>query len=281
MINASGMLAVFVAGYMMGNRPFVHKQGVANFSCAVSTVANIGMFTLMGLQVFPHQWAELWVDGILLFLALALFARPFAVWLSTVGMGIGWRSRTFIAWAGLRGAVPIILATYPAAAGLAIGQDVFNLVFFAVLLSIAIQGSTLGWLARWFNLTAPKRPTPLFNVELITMAESDLDLVVVDLPGPQGAVGPVIADLRLPKGSVIILITRGEDLVVPKGSTQLQGWDQVTVLAHAKDQRTVSSILLDAFSPAVLHPQTDGCPHQALQRTGIPPRATAIDEIER
>lgn len=249
MMNASGMLAVFVAGYLMGNRSFVHKQGVANFSSALSTVANIGMFALLGLQVFPHQWAELWLDGILLFVALTLLARPFAVWLGTVGMGFGWRSKIFIAWAGLRGAVPIVLATYPAAAGLAIGQDVFNLVFFAVLLSIAIQGSTLGLLARLLHLTAPKRPMPLFNLELVTMAESDFDLIVLDLPGPQGAIGPAIADLQFPAGSVIILITRGNDLVVPKGSTHLQGWDQITVLAHAKDHETIRSVLMNAFSP--------------------------------
>jgi len=89
---------------------------------------------------------------------------------------------------------------------------------------------------------------PLFDVELVTMAESDFDLMVVDLPDPQGAIGPVIAGLRLPAGSVIVLITRGEDIVVPKGSTHLQGWDRVTVLAHAKDHETVRSIILNAFS---------------------------------
>ncbi len=262
MINGSGMLAVFVAGYLMGNRPFVHKQGVANFSAAVSTVANVGMFALMGLQVFPHQWEKIWMDGILLFLVLTLLARPFAVWLGTAGMGLGWRNKTFISWAGLRGAVPIVLATYPAAAGLAIGQEVFNLVFFAVLLSIAIQGSTMGWLARLLNLTSPKRPMPLFHLELVTMAESDFDLMVVELPDPQGAIGPAIADLRLPAGSVIVLITRGKDIVVPKGSTHLRGWDRVTVLAHAKDHETIHSVLLDAFSAAVLQSGREGSPNQ-------------------
>lgn len=265
MINGSGMLAVFVAGYLMGNRPFIHKQGVANFSAAVSTIANVGMFALMGLQVFPHQWEEIWLDGILLFLVLTLLARPFAVWLGTVGMRLGWRHKTFIAWAGLRGAVPIVLATYPAAAGLAIGQEVFNLVFFAVLLSIAIQGSTLGWLARLLGLTSPKRPIHLFDLELVTMAESDFDLMVVELPDPPGAVGPVISDLRLPAGSVIVLITRGKDIVVPKGSTHLQGWDRVTVLAHAKDHETIHSVLLDAFSTAVLQSGMDGNPNRSAK----------------
>lgn len=255
MINGSGMLAVFVGGYLLGNRPFVYKQGVANFSSAVSVIANVGMFAMMGLQVFPHQWGEIWLDGILLFLVLALVARPFAVGLGTVGMGLGWRNKTFIAWAGLRGAVPIVLAIYPAAAGLAVGQEVFNLVFFVVLLSIAIQGSTLGWLARLLKLTSPKRPMPLF------------DLVVVDLPDPKGAIGPAIADLRLPAGSVISLISRYRDIVVPKDSTTLQGWDRVTVLAHAKDHEAVGSVLLNKFSAAVLQSDTYGSLNNAIEAT--------------
>ncbi len=247
-VHVSGMLAVFIAGYVMGNSPFVHKQGVQNFSSALSTVPNICMFALMGLQVFPHQWAELWVDGIILFLTLTFLSRPFAVLLGTMGMGIGWKEKTFIAWAGLRGSVPIILATYPVAAGLAIGGDVFNLVFFGVLLSIAVQGSTLGVLARFFKLTTPARPKPLFNLELVTLDESDYDVIIIDLPGPQGAIGPQIVDLHLPAGAVIVLITRGKDLVIPRGATRLQGWDQVTVLAHAKDHGTIQSALTTPFS---------------------------------
>jgi cell volume regulation protein A len=265
LLKVSGMLSVFVAGHVMGNLPFVHKQGVENFSSALSTVANVGMFALMGLQVFPHQWAEIWLDGILLFLILTLIARPFAVWLGTAGMGLGWKNKTFIAWAGLRGAVPIILATYPAAAGLPIGQEIFNLVFFSVLLSIAIQGSSLGWLARLLKLIVPARPIPLFNVELLTLAESNFDLMVVDMPDPQGAIGPDIADLRLPAGSVIVLITRGKDLVVPKGATNLQGWDRVTVLAHAKDHDVIRSILLNAFSAAISKDKTRDSSNKAIE----------------
>lgn len=247
LIGSSGMLAVFIAGYVMGNRSFVHKQGVANFSAALSTVANIGMFVLLGLQVFPRQWAEIWFEGMLLFLVLTFVARPLAVWLGTVGMRLGFKEKVFISWAGLRGAVPIVLATYPAAAGIPVGEEIFNLVFFAVLLSVAVQGSTLGILARWLKLTVPARPQPLFNLELVTMAASDLDMIVIDLPGPQGVPGPTIAALHLPAGAVIALITRGKNLVVPKGSTQLQGWDQVTVLAHAREEEAIRSTLLGTF----------------------------------
>jgi cell volume regulation protein A len=223
---------------------------VANFSAALSTIANIGMFVLMGLLVFPHQWKDIWLQGILLFLALAFVARPVAVWLGTMGMGIKWKQKIFMSWAGLRGAVPIVLATYPAAAGLPVGQEIFNLVFFAVLLSVSIQGSTLGLLAKALGLSTPSRPAPLYSLELSTMAKSDLDLIVVDLPDPQGAPGPLIRDLQMPQGAVITMITRGKEVLAPSGKTQLQGWDQVTVLAHATDEKSVREALLGPFAQA-------------------------------
>jgi len=262
-LQTSGMLAVFVAGYVMGNRPFVHKQGVMNFSAALSTVANITMFVMLGLQVFPHQWSNIWLEGIIVFAVLTFISRPLAVLLGTIGMRLGWKDKVFIAWAGLRGSVPIVLATYPAAAGLAVGQDVFNMVFFAVLLSIAVQGSTLGALARWLKLTYPMRPKPLFNLELVTMSESDFDLIVVDLPDPQGSIGQSIADLRLPDGAVITLITRGIFLIAPKGSTHLHGGDQVTVLAHASEEDMIRSVLLNAV-PVESSSETDRSPNKTL-----------------
>jgi cell volume regulation protein A len=250
-IHASGMLAVFIAGYVMGNHPFVHKQGVANFSSALSTVANIGMFVLMGLLVFPHQWKGIWMDGLILFAVLTFAARPLAVALGTIGMHFSPKKKLFIMWAGLRGAVPIVLATYPAAAGLPGSQDIFNLVFFAVFLSMLVQGSTLGGAARLFGFSTRARPKPLYNLELITMAESDLDLIEIDLPGPQGIAGPMIQNLPLPPSAVITLITRGAEVVSPKGQTRLNGWDQVTVLAHVKDEEIIRHALLNTFRQSV------------------------------
>ncbi|MCE5327325.1 MAG: potassium/proton antiporter [Planctomycetaceae bacterium] len=244
LVQSSAMLAVFVAGYIMGNQPFVYKQGVANFVSALSAVANTSMFVLMGLLVYPHQWADLWLRGIILFLVLSFVARPAAVWLGTLGMRLPARNKLFISWAGLRGAVPIILATYPMAAGLSSGQEIFNLVFFVVMLSVATQGSSLGVVAKWLGFSAKARPKPLYNLELVTMAKSDMDLIVIDMPGPQGAPGPRIADLKLPPSCIITLITRGSEVIAPKGDTRLQGWDQITVLAHVKDEDQVRSALL-------------------------------------
>lgn len=245
--RASGMLAVFTAGLVMGNRKFIYQQGIRNFSAALSVIANIGVFVMMGLLVFPSQWSSLWLEGIVLFLALTLVARPAAVWLGTLGMGFEAKERFFMSWAGLRGAVPIVLATYPMAAGIPAGQDVFNLVFVAVILSVGIQGSTLGPLARRFGLSTPSRPQPRYGLELVTMAHSDLDLIVVDLPDPKGRPGPRIRDLTLPPGAMLTLVTRGDEVVAPTGNTRLLGWDQVTVLAHDKDEADVRAALLEPF----------------------------------
>ncbi|MCK6459305.1 MAG: potassium/proton antiporter [Planctomycetes bacterium] len=247
LVHASGMLAVFTAGLTMGSRHFIYKQGIRNFSAALSTIANIGVFVMMGLLVFPHQWKDVWLDGTVLFLVLTFAARPIAVWLGTLGMRIGVRERSFMCWAGLRGAVPIVLATYPMAAGLPGGQDVFNLVFFTVLLSVSVQGSTLGALARRLGLAASARPQPRYGLELVTLAHSELDLVVVDLPGPKGRPGPRIRDLVLPSRAVITLVARGNEVVAPTGTARLLGWDQVTVLARAADEPAVRRALLEPF----------------------------------
>lgn len=249
--RASGMLAVFTAGFVMGNRHFIYKQGIRNFSAALSMIANIGVFVMMGLLVFPSQWSTLWINGIILFLVLTFIARPAAVWLGTFGMKLGTRERHFMCWAGLRGAVPIVLATYPMAAGLPIGEEVFNLVFFAVLLSISMQGSTLGTLARRLGLSEPARPQPRYGLELVAMAHSDLDLFVIDLPGPQGRPGQRIRDLALPPRALITLVTRGHEVVAPTGHTRLLGWDQVTVLARAEDEEEVRAALLQPFERPV------------------------------
>ena len=247
LVRGSGMLAVFTAGLVIGNRPFVHKQGVRNFSEALSTISNIGLFVMLGLLVFPRQWADVWLQGTFLFLALTFVARPAAVFLGTAFMKLGWRNRVFISWAGLRGAVPIVLATYPAAAGIEGSNEIFNLVFFAVLLSVLVQGSTLGALARWLKLAQPARPKPLVSLELNTLAHTDYDLVVVDLPEPKTRTGPRIRDLDLPEGAVIAMISRDRKIILPKGNTHLQGGDQITILAHAPDSEEIRRSLTGAF----------------------------------
>ncbi len=270
LIQASGMLAAFTAGLVMGNTRFVYRQGVSNFAAALATIANIGVFVLMGVLVFPAQWADLWLHGVLLFLVLTVVARPAAVWLGTLGMRIGTRERLFMSWAGLRGAVPVVLATYPVAAGLGIGQEIFNLVFFAVLLSVSIQGSTLGLLARKLGLSEPKRPPPRYGLELVAMAHGELILIVIDLPGPAGRPGPRIRDIILPPSALITLISRGNEVIGPTGNTRLLGWDQVTVLTRPEDEDSVRATMLRRFEVA-----ESGVMAEPLEKPDMLPAADA------
>lgn len=250
-LHASGMLAVFIAGCVMGNHPFVHKQGIAQFSSAFASIANIAVFVLLGLLVFPHQWGSIWLGGVALFLVLTLASRPLAVATGTVGMGLPAKNKVFLMWAGLRGAVPIVLATYPAAAGLPGSQDIFNLVFFAVVLSVLVQGSTWGTAARALGLLPrPSKSEPPYSLELITMAPSDMDLLTVDIPENATDHGPRIRDLRLPPDTVITMITRGDKVVSPNGDTQLKCGDHVTVLAHVRDEEAVQIALRTPFRSA-------------------------------
>jgi len=259
--HASGMLAVFTAGIVLGNMQFVHKQGVYNFSSAVSTIFNILLFVLLGVLVEPHNWFKenLFLKGILLFIFLSFVARPAAVFVGTIGMHIKFKDRLFIAWSGLRGAVPITLATYPAAAGMEEGIEIFSLVFFAVLLSLLFQGSSLGKVAKLLRLSMPFRSEPPYSLEFFTKntmeAGQAITVFTVDLPDPEGREGPVIKDLKLPDNTLLLMIARRQktpsdiwNVLSPRGDTVLRGWDQITILSKVEDEEKVRDMLQKAFS---------------------------------
>ena len=225
-LNASGILAVFTAGIVMGNMQFVHKQGVYNFSSAISIIANIMLFVLLGVLVEPRTWFEknLFVSGILLFLFLSFVARPAAVFLGTIGMKIRFKDRLFIAWAGLRGAVPIVLATYPAANGIENGMEIFNLVFFAVLLSLMVQGSSLGKMAKFLKLSVQSRPESPYSLEFFTKNDMEagqrITVFTIELPDPEGCKGPAVKDLKLPDSALLLMIARRQKVPVLLRKTQ-------------------------------------------------------------
>ncbi|MBQ7252401.1 MAG: potassium/proton antiporter [Kiritimatiellae bacterium] len=252
--RASGILAVFVAGVVLGNRTFVFRQCIDHFASAVSTIANLAMFLLLGLYASPHDLGAVWWKGAVLFAVLSFAARPLAVFVSTAGMGLGTKEKLFASWAGLRGAVPIVLATYPAAAGLEGADEVFNIVFVAVILSILLQGSTLGLFARFLGLKAPMPVRPLYSLELVSLAPSDLDLFTIDLPQDDGdggsGDGPLVRDLRLPPESIITMIVRGATVIAPKGDTRLKAGDRLTLLARATSEPAAREALLSAFYDA-------------------------------
>ena len=278
-LHASGILAVFTAGYILGNSNIVHQQGIYNFSAAISTIANILLFILLGVLVEPASWFEnnLFLRAILLFVFLSFIARPAAVFLGTMGMHIPFKERIFIAWSGLRGAVPIVLATYPLAYGFENGMEIFNQVFFVVLLSLMLQGSLLGKVAKLLKLTTIYRPESPYSLEFYTKnymeSGQKVDVFTVELPGPEGREGPFLKDVVFPKGTLLLMIARRRryykkiptimsllkigkprviesylwQVLLPVGNTVLHGWDQVTVLSKVENEEEVTNILTDSF----------------------------------
>jgi cell volume regulation protein A len=213
-LNASGMLAAFTAGFVMGNMYFVQKQGVYNFSSSISQISNILLFVLLGVLVEPNKWIEenVLLRGVLFFVFLSFVARPAAVFLGTIGMRIPVKEKLFMSWAGLRGAVPIVLATYPTAYGLEHGKEIFDMVFFVVLLSLLIQGMSLGKVAKLLKLTTVSRPEPPYSLEFFTKNDTEagekLTVFTLGMPDPDGCEGPAIKDLNLPDSTVLLMIAR-------------------------------------------------------------------------
>ena len=166
-IGANGTIAVFFAGYWMGNADFVFRRGLSHFISGLSSFANMFVFLLLGLLVFPKSMIQVWHQGIILALALIFVARPLTVFLCTAPFRFTVKDRVFISWGGLKGAVPIILATYPAAYGLDPDGMIFNIVFFVVLFSCSLQGTTLSSLAKKLNLSVPPKTHSPYSLDWI------------------------------------------------------------------------------------------------------------------
>lgn len=247
LVKASGMLAVFFTGFLVGNAKIPFRHGVETFLDALSTIANVGLFVLLGLLVFPREFSHIWVQGVGVFLILTFVARPVAVWIGTlVGSKFDWKQRVFLSWSGIRGAVPIVLATYPAAAGIEGGRDIFNIVFFAVALSVLIQGTTIGRLADLLGLSTKAKVKPRQAMELVTFNDSELELCELQAEGHPGTKARVV-DLDLPKGTTITMVNRNEEIIAPRGSTEIEPGDVLYVLVKAAERDAVAATIARAL----------------------------------
>jgi potassium/hydrogen antiporter len=241
--KANGIIAVFFMGYWLGNSEFVCKRGVSNFLEGISAFANIALFLMLGLLVLPSNFAGVWKEGLLIAVLMIFLVRPFAVLACTLPFKYSLRERAFVIWGGLKGAVPIVLASYPAAFGLDPKGSIFNIIFFAVLLSCLVQGSTMGPIARLLRLTAPVKPRSPYSVELHSLRKSDTDMFEIRIEAGSVADGRCIRDLGLPIDVLISSIVRRERIVLPKGSTGVAADDLLFVLAPKAEIEEVSRIL--------------------------------------
>lgn len=249
LIHANGIIAVFFMGYWLGNSDFVSKRGVSNFLEGISTFCNMALFLMLGLLAFPRSFVLIWKEGLLIAALMILVARPVAIWLSTFPFKYSTKERGFLCWGGIKGAVPIVLATYPAAYGLDSSGSVFNIIFFAVIVSCLLQGSTLGFLARKLKLSVPKPPSSPFSMELHSIKRSDIDVAEFQVFANSYCAGKTIQELRLGMDIVITSITRNAQLIPPRGGVRLQTDDILFILVPMAKQHDLLQFLESGETP--------------------------------
>jgi cell volume regulation protein A len=240
LLNGSGFLAVYLMGLVMNHVDIVHKRSLQRFHDGFAWLMQITMFLILGLFIFPSRLIP--VSGIALLIALILIfiARPLGVYITLILRPLKLKEKAFISWVGLRGAAPIILATFPMLAGIDQSDLFFNVIFFIVLTSVLIQGTTLPLVARWLNLDEPVQKTPVYPIEYHPVAGMDSKLLRMMIPPDSVVVNKPIVELNLPDKFLITLIERGHQFIVPYGGTVLRAIDTLLVLT---DEASLISVV--------------------------------------
>jgi len=252
-LGGSGFLAVYLAGIVLGNSPIVFRRGIFFFHDAVAWLGQIVLFVMLGLLSFPSRLLAVAGDGLLIALVLILVARPLAVVVSALPFGFRPRELTFLSWVGLKGAVPITLATFPLMAGVPGSEVLFNAVFFVVLVSAVTQGWSLPVVARWLKLGRPADPSPPLSVEINALRHVDGEIVDYTVAPSARVAGQVLRDLALPDGVAVTLVVRGGEVIMPRGATALRPGDHVFVALRTRLKPLVDRLFdPDAETPPLV-----------------------------
>jgi cell volume regulation protein A len=235
LVGGTGFLSVYVAALVLGNSNFIHKKSLIRFYDGQAWLMQIIMFLTLGLFVFPSRIMPILGVGVLVSLILIFIARPLGVFLSLSFFRMKAREKLFISWVGLRGAVPIVFATYPLIENIDKADRIFHLVFFISVSSVIIQGTTLPMAAKWLNLRVPDKAKRRFalDLEMTDSAKSELIEIVI-APG-NTSIGKSLVELDFPKNAFIVLLVRKGKYIQPTGSTELEEGDKLFVLANDKD----------------------------------------------
>lgn len=234
-LRGNGILAVYLAGLVLGQSQFPSKRSIARFHDSVAWLMQIVMFVTLGLLVFPSRVVPLVGAGLLLALLLMVVARPLGVLLCLAPFRLGLRRNLLVSWVGLRGSVPIILATFALTAGIGRADSIFNVVFFVVIASAFIQGTTIPLVARLLGLDAPDDYRASYPIEFEKTEAIDAEMTDIIVPYDSAAAGLTVAELGVPEKCLILLVARGESYEVPSGSTVIEGGDILLVLANDAD----------------------------------------------
>jgi potassium/hydrogen antiporter len=248
LLHTSGFVAVYLCGLVLGNASLPHRAASIGFAEGMASLAQIGLFVLLGLLVSPDRLTEALGPALLVGLALLLVARPLSVVLSLVWFRFPWSQLAFISWAGLRGAVPIVLATFPLTANVPGATFIFDTVFVLVVVFTLVQGWSLPWVARRLRIAAPITPREVV-VESAPLDELDADLVQLTVPAGSRLHGVYLPELRLPEDAAVVLIVREGRSFVPDATTRLMRGDQA-LLVSARRSRPEAERRLRAVSRA-------------------------------
>ncbi|WP_079508164.1 potassium/proton antiporter [Mesobacillus jeotgali] len=244
-LNGSGLLAVYIAAIIVGNAEIAYRHSIFRFSEGFAWMMQILMFVILGLLVFPTELftLDILIQGLLISVILMLVARPVAVFISTIKMNFSQKERVFLSWAGLKGAVPIILATFPLLAGIEDSHQMFNVVFFVVLTSALIQGATIPKLADKLGLNGPKKTTPMQSLELVSLGKADAEMIEYEMESDSAIVGKTLMEIPFPEGTLVNAIIRDGKLTAPTGNTAILAGDFLYILSARKNKSQLKKLL--------------------------------------
>ena len=231
-IHGSGFLAVYVAGLVIGSNSTPARRTIVTFHDGMAWLAQLGLFLILGLLVFPADLGRIAVEGTAIALATTVVARPLSAWLATIGAGFSLGERALLGWAGLRGAVPVVLATFAVTEHISGGTEIFNVVFFVVLLSTVLQGTTIQPLARLLGATSDEAAIPAPLVEPTLLNRLGAETIQYPVRHGDAVVGRAVRELGLPREALLNVIVRGERAIPPRGSTIIEQGDHLHVLVR-------------------------------------------------
>jgi cell volume regulation protein A len=231
-LHGNGYLAVYIAGMVVGNKKIVYRKEIATFMDGMSWLFQIIMFLTLGLLVNPHEMLNVALVAILVGVFLILIGRPLSVFLCLLPFRkINFKSKLFVSWVGLRGAVPIIFATYPVVAGVEGSNSIFNIVFFITIVSLVVQGTSISFFARLLHLSAPLPQTGNeFGVELPEEIDSSLSDMTVTPEMIEQA--DTLKEMNLPQGTLVMIVKRGNEFLIPNGSLKLHVGDKLLLISE-------------------------------------------------
>lgn len=237
-MGGNGFLAIYIAAVFLGNQELIHKKKILKSFDSFAWLMQIILFLTLGLLVFPEQIVPVFGIGLIISMFLIIVARPLSVFISLIPFKIQQRCRLFISWVGLRGAVPIVFATYPLLAGAEKANMIFNIVFFISITSVLIQGTTLTVVAKWLHLTLPEKLKQRSQTDIVLNDGIMSNLTEIIIPDNCSIIGKRVVQLGLPITTTISFIQRNNKYFTPTGSTILMSGDKLNVLSENEDSLT-------------------------------------------